>query len=267
MPNVPLDFALVERPATWDPPTWGASHTEKWPYGCEGIRSCRAVTNVSGAVPRVVETVETNKYQQKKFPSHQHTHTPHTRTPAHPYGYPHECRGLWFQIFNLRNSNLKLKLLTRRLRKNNSTLKKSKPTDRTNVTHQTKNCTTSFVAHKQTPGDTKEYACIGNFWTIVPRCDGAESGHSSGTSRPIASRDDGAISLTAAKNQQRIRAPGFPPHLAEFLLRTQDMILFQHRFRRDEQTERVCAAHASMIPIRRKAYFFNISKFFKLFRD
>ena len=56
--------------------------TEKWPYGCEGIRSCRAVTNVSGAVPRVVETVETNKYQQKNFPSHQHAAHPDTRTPV-----------------------------------------------------------------------------------------------------------------------------------------------------------------------------------------
>ena len=35
------------------------------------------------------------------------------------------------------------------------------------------------------------------------------------------------------------------------LLRRQDMILYQHRVRRDEQTERVCAVFASLIPIRR----------------
>ena len=43
-------------PAIRDPPTWGAFDTKKWPYGCDGIRSRCAVTNVSGTVPRVVET-------------------------------------------------------------------------------------------------------------------------------------------------------------------------------------------------------------------
>ena len=119
------------------------SMLKKWPYGCEGIRSCRAVTNVSGTVPRVVETVGDKQVPTEKTTVTNTPTRPHTRTPAHPYGYPHECRGLWFQIFNLRNSNLKLKLLTRRLRKTNSALKN----DTTNVTHQTKNCTTSFVAH------------------------------------------------------------------------------------------------------------------------
>ena len=59
------------------------------------------------------------------------------------------------------------------------------------------------------------------------RGEGAESGHSLGTSGPVASHDDGAIFLTAAKNQQRIRATGVPPHLGRVLLITQDMILFQ----------------------------------------
>ena len=42
--------------------------------------------------------------------------------------------------------------------------------------------------------------------TSAPR---GENGHSSGISGPVASRDDGAIFLTAAKTQQRIRARGF----------------------------------------------------------
>ena len=109
------------------------------------------------------------------------------------------------------------------------------------------NCTTSFVAHQPTPGDTKEYACIGNFWTFVPRGDGGENGHSSGISGPIASRDDGAIFLTAAKTNKGSVRPGF-------LLGTQDMILFQHRVRRDGQTVRVCAVFASLIPIRRATH-------------
>ena len=45
-------------------------------------------------------------------------------------------------------------------KKTNSALKKSRPTDRANVAQQTKNCTTSFVAHQPTPGDTQEYSCI-----------------------------------------------------------------------------------------------------------
>ena len=57
--------------------------------------------------------------------------------------------------------------------------------------------------------DAKEYACIWNFWTIAPRGDGAESGLSSGTSGPIASRDDGAIFLTAAKTNKRSVRRGF----------------------------------------------------------
>ena len=82
---------------------------------------------------------------------------------------------------------------------------------------------------------------------------------------PIASRDDGAIFLTAAKTHQRIRTPGVTPHLGGFLLRTQDMVLFRHRVRRDEQTVRVCAVNASLIPIRRKAYFFQFFKIKKTF--
>ena len=71
----------------------------------------------------------------------------------------------------------------------------------------------------------------------------------------------GAISLTAAKTNKGSVRLGFLLTLGWFLLRTQDMILFQHRVRRNEQTVRVCAEYASLIPIRRKAYFFNISKF------
>ena len=59
----------------------------------------------------------------------------------------------------------------------------------------------SVVAHQPTPGDTREYARIGNFLTIAPRGDGGENGRSSGTSGPVLSRDDGAIFFTAAKSR------------------------------------------------------------------
>ena len=89
--------------------------------------------------------------------------------------------------------------------------------------------------------ETKEYACIGNFWTTALRGDGAENGHSSG---PIASRDDGAVSSTAAKTfQGSVRREVLLTLGSGFLLRTQDMILFQHLVRRDEQTERVCVPY------------------------
>ena len=80
--------------------------------------------------------------------------------------------------------------------------------------------------------------------TSGPRGDGGENGRSSGTSGPVASRDDGAIFLTAAKTNKGSVRRGF-------LLRTQDMILFQDLVRRDGQTEKVCAENASLIPIRR----------------
>ena len=67
---------------------------------------------------------------------------------------------------------------------------------------------------------------------------------------PIASRDNGAVLLTATKTNKESVRRGFLT-LGVFLPRTQDMILFQHRVRRDEQTERVCAENASLIPIRR----------------
>ena len=54
-------------------------------------------------------------------------------------------------------------------------------------------------------------------------------------------------------NRESLRQ-GFLLTFGWFLLRTQDMIMFQHRVRRDEQTVRVCAINASLIPIRRKAY-------------
>ena len=81
--------------------------------------------------------------------------------------------------------------------------------------------------------------------TSAPRGDGAENGLSSGTSGPIASRDDGAIFLTAKTNEGSVRRG--------FLLRTHDMILSQQRVRRNEHTVRVCAVYASLVPIRRKA--------------
>ena len=94
------------------------------------------------------------------------------------------------------------------------------------------------------------------FWTIVPRGDAAENGHSSGTSGPIASRDDGAIFLTAAKTYQESVRRGFLLTLG----RTQDMILFQYLGRRNEHTVRVCAENASLTPNRRKAYSFFFKK-------
>ena len=98
--------------------------------------------------------------------------------------------------------------------------------------------------------------------TPAPRGDGGENGLSSGTSGPIASREYGVVFLTAAKTYKgSVRQGVLPHHLVGFLLRTQDMILFQHRVRRDGQTERVCAEYASMIPIRRKAYVFSFSNF------
>ena len=51
--------------------------------------------------------------------------------------------------------------------------------------------------------------------TIAPRGDGAENGRSPGTSGPIVSRDDGAISLTAAKTYQESVRRGFLPHPGE----------------------------------------------------
>ena len=73
-------------PANRDPPTWGAFHTEKWPKGCEGIRSCCAVTIVSGTVPRVVETDRDKQVStEKKHPVTNTPIRPHTRTDTHTY--------------------------------------------------------------------------------------------------------------------------------------------------------------------------------------
>ena len=84
------------------------------------------------------------------------------------------------------------------------------------------------MAHQPTPGDTKECARIGNFWTIVPRGDGGENGHSSGTSGPVASRDDGAIFLTATKtNKGSVRLGGFLLTLLGFLF-SQRRRFFHH---------------------------------------
>ena len=99
------------------------------------------------------------------------------------------------------------------------------------------NCTTSFVEHQP----QSVLHASGNFWTIVPRGDGGEHGLSSGASGPVAPRDDGAIFLTAVKNQPRICAPRFFLTLGSSSSETQDMILLQHGVWRDEQTVRVCA--------------------------
>ena len=59
--------------------------------------------------------------------------------------------------------------------------------------------------------------------------------HASGTSGLIAARGDGAIFLTAAKTNEGSVRQGFLLTL-RVLLRTQDMILFQHLVRRDEKS-------------------------------
>ena len=56
------------------------------------------------------------------------------------------------------------------------------------------------------------------------------------TSGLSASRDDGAVFLTAANTNKRSVRRGFLLTLRGFLLRTLDVILFQHRVRRDGQT-------------------------------
>ena len=163
---------------------------------------------------------ETNKYQQNK----QNTQSPiqpYARTPGRP-----QTQGSCVAAHSALTLELQL------------------------------DCTTSFVAHWPTPGDTKEYARIRNFLTSAPRGDGDENGRSSGTSGPVASRDDGPIFFTAAKTYQESVRRGFLLTLGGFLLGTQDVLLSQHRVRRNEQTARVCAENASLMPMRRKAYSF-----------
>ena len=70
----------------------------------------------------------------------------------------------------------------------------------------------------------------------------------------VASRDDGAVFFTAAKTNKGSVRWGSLLTLRGFVLRARDMILFQYRVRRNEQTVRVCAVYASLIPIRSKAY-------------
>ena len=96
----------------------------------------------------------------------------------------------------------------------------------------------------------KERTAQPHSWHTSRHQETPKSVHASGTSGPIASRDDGAVFLTAAKNNQESVRRGFLLTLGWFLLKTQDVILFQHRVQRDEQTERVCAENASLIPIR-----------------
>ena len=75
---------------------------------CGRIRSCCAVTNASGTVPRVVETVRNKQVSTEKKPA---TNTPirrHTRTP---YGYPHVHRGSCVPIFLPSEQKLKTEII------------------------------------------------------------------------------------------------------------------------------------------------------------
>ena len=101
-----------------------------------------------------------------------------------------------------------------------------------------------------TPADSRRHPCIWNFWTIVARGDGAENGHSSGASGPIASRGDGAIFLTGQKPTEDLCARGSSSPLGG----SSSELRIPKLGSRNEQTVRVCAACASLIPIRRKAY-------------
>ena len=87
--------------------------------------------------------------------------------------------------------------------------------EKKHTNRQNKCCTRDNELHNlirgtpaDTTGDTKEYACIWNFWTIAPRGDEKKK-HSSGTSGPIASRDDGAIFLTRVKSNKGCVRRGF----------------------------------------------------------
>ena len=102
-------------PAIWDAPAWGAFDTQKWPYGCEKIRSCCAVTIVSGTVPRFVGTFRRGPAPKQARPAGtQGRQAPEagrqrqtsmsrkkdTQTPTHPNAAHPDTRrqNSWFQI-------------------------------------------------------------------------------------------------------------------------------------------------------------------------
>ena len=73
-------------PAIRDPPTWGAFDTKKWPHGCDKVRSCYAVTIVSGTAPRAIETFRGGRGTQAskagRHPSKQGRPAPKQARPA-----------------------------------------------------------------------------------------------------------------------------------------------------------------------------------------
>ena len=80
-------------PAIRDPPTWGASVAKKWPYGCDGIRSCCAVNHFRGGpAPKAgrhrrqggTQGRPSKQRQMSVNRKKRHSDTNHTHTPAHP---------------------------------------------------------------------------------------------------------------------------------------------------------------------------------------
>ena len=147
---------------------------------------------------------------RKNTPSHQHT-----QTPAHPDSRkPTRTLGLVCSNFNLRNKSLKLKLLTRcrtrnGLRKTNSALKK-KQTNRQikcytsdKELHNLIRCTFGInfgIASRMF--HNRQRIAQPQSWQISRHQGTPKSMHASGTSGLVASRDDGAIFLTASKTYQ-----------------------------------------------------------------
>ena len=85
------DRRHTETDSTLDPPTWGEFDAEKWPHGCDGIRSCCTVTNASGTVPRVVERniqrpAGTQASKASRHPSKQSGLAPKQARPAGTQG-------------------------------------------------------------------------------------------------------------------------------------------------------------------------------------
>ena len=131
-----------------------------------------------------------NRERDTQTPTHPHARTPghpETHTDTHTYARTYGFRILAFEIKSSR-----LKFLTRRrkchgLGKTNFALQRNRPTDRTSVPQQTKTHSWHISRHQETP----------------------KSMHASGASGPVASRDDGAIFLTAAKTYQESVRRGF----------------------------------------------------------
>ena len=203
---------------------------------------------------------------RKKTPRHQHTHTPAQLDTRTPVRIPTRTPELVVSNFNLRNKSLKTGIAHKASKetwpeKNQLLVEKKADQPKEQMCHNRQRIAQPHSSHIRRP--PKSMHASGTSGPIAPRGDGAENALSSGTSGPIASRDDGAIFLTAAKYYPESVRQGFSPLLGEFLLRTQDTILSQHLVRRNEQTERVCAVNASLIPIRRKANFSQFSKIFE----